>query len=400
MESFRPGWITLRPGVGQGKGLNYVLGGWARVLLLLGLASYTCGSLPAYGTVTTVSVQSPKLSSGKMNRVTSPVHFLVTAESDVDVTGYVIYVDGQNVYQNSSPSVDAWVLLPPTSKHSVYVKVWDSSGYALSTATYSINVTAVAKVIPPATATRITGIDNPAQFTWTVDNNNGVGGQCNDGSIGSFTNGSDPNTQNSPDFDSNGQHFIVTSKCQYDDSLFYWKNPNGSEPASTNFLWDFWFYIPTTTRSNTVQALEFDLFQAVKLSDGVHEFMFGSQCNYATNQWQFWLPYNGGLTWVNSGLSPCQFSSGTWHHATYFLQRVAASGYQEIPGSFGPSSDFNIDLRFGSLTIDGNVTYLGGLSYSTKPNWSPVMGFQHQLDSAATGVTIEEYVDEESLTVW
>ena len=362
------------------------------VLLLIGLVN-----LPALATVTAVNIQSPSLSAKGTTDVTSPVHFVVTAESDSDITGYVIYVGGKNVYQNFQPSLDAWVLLPAGTSHSLHIKAWDSSGSSLSTATYSIKATVAAPPIPPTSATRVPNIDNLSN--WTVDNNNGVGGQCNDGSMGSFDNSLDPRTDNSPDYDREGQHFIVTSKCQYDDSLFYWKNSD-SEAASTNYLWDFWLYIPTTTESSNVQALEFDLFHAVQLSDGVHEFMFGSQCNYATNQWQLWLPDNGGLTWVNADLPSCQFFSGVWHHATYFYQRVTSSGYQKIPATFNSSSDTNADVRFGTLTIDGNTMYLGELSYSTKTQWSPVLGIQHQLDTAASGVTIEEYVDEESLTTW
>jgi hypothetical protein len=51
---------------------------------------------------------------------------------------------------------------------------------------------------------------------------------------------------------------------------------------------------------------------------------------------------------------------------------------------------------------DGVTTYLGQLSYSTIPSpaWSPVIGLQHQLDSAASGVTIEEYLDKESAPSW
>jgi hypothetical protein len=298
-------------------------------------------------------------------------------------------------------AVDAWVVVAPGA-HSVYLKAWDSSGSVFSTATYDINVSGFAPPTPPTVAVRAMHV---AQDTgWVVDNNSGVGGQCNDGSIGPFSSLSDPNTSNSPDFPRTGQHFELTSKCQYDDSLFYWKDERKPYPyaGDTNFLWDFWFYIPTTTQPGSIQALEFDFFQALQLSDGVHEFMFGSQCNYASNQWQLWLPKNGGLTWVNAGLSPCQFSSGAWHHATYFLQRVTAAGYQKIPATFSPTSDTNKSVRFGTLTIDGNTIYLGDLSNSTIPNpqWSPVLGVQHQLDSRVAGVTLEEYVTKESVTAW
>jgi len=110
----------------------------------------------------------------------------------------------------------------------------------------------------------------------------------------------------------------------------------------------------------------------------------------------------GGLDWVNAGISPCKFSTGSWHHATYFLQRVTPSGYQEIPKSFNPASDRNTSLRYGTLTIDGHSAYLGAVAWSTipKPAWSSVLGVQHQLDSATAGAIIEEYVDGESLIAW
>ena len=356
----------------------------------------------AQAAVTSVSVQSPSLSTNNTAAVTTPVHFEATANSDLRITGFVVYIDGTNAYRNLSPSLDAWVVLPPGQTHSLWITAWDSSGNHLSTATYSIRAVAVATPAPPIYAAHMRHIDKPALFSWTVDNQNDVGGQCNHGSIEQFRQNSDPNTNDSPDFDGNGQHFVVRSQCTYDDSLFYWKNPVDPRANHVNLLWDFWFYIPTTTRKEMLQALEFDFFQAVSLSDGVHEFMFGSQCNYATNQWQLWLPDNGQLTWVNAGLSPCQFSAGTWHHATYFLQRVTSAGYQDIPRHFSPSSDSNTYLRFGTLSIDGVTAYLGQLAYSTIPNpaWSPVLGVQHQLDSAMSGVTIEEFVDKESVTTW
>ena len=369
------------------------------VALLMSIAPFLWGGSPAFAVVTAVSVQAPDLASGTSN-LASPVHFQATAESDVDITGYVVYVDNQIAYRNFLRQLDAWVVVAPGT-HSVYIKAWDSNGSLLSTPTYEISVTNFAPPTPPSLAARELHI---AESSWVVDNNPGVGGNCNDGSIGTFLSLSDPNTSNSPDYPRSGQLFTVTSKCQYDDSLFYRKDMRNPSPyaGDTNFLWDFWFYLPTAMPAGGIQALEFDFFQAVQMNDGVHEFMFGSQCDYATSQWQNWLPNNGGLTWVNVGLSPCQFSSGSWHHATYFLQRVTPGGYQEIPANINSSSDTNTSLRFGTLTIDGNTMYLGGLSNSTIPNpkWSPVLGVQHQLDSAQAGVTIEEYVDKESVIAW
>jgi hypothetical protein len=321
-----------------------------------------------------------------------------TAEDTAPITGYVVYVDGQNVYQNYAASVDAWITIP-NGYHTIYVKAWDAATNG-STATYGINIAGFAPPTPPTRAHRFLNIDNAS---WTVDNNPDVGGNCNDGSLGTFSSKSNPNSHNAPANDGLGQHFILNSRCTYDDSLFYWKyNSSTNFSGDTNFLWEFWFYLPTTTQLSTMQALEFDLFQAIPMSDGVHEFMFGSQCNYLSNQWQFWLPQGASLTWVDSNISPCRFSTGSWHHAIYFLQRVTPSGYQQIPKTFTSTADKNTSLRFGTLTIDGQTAYLGGVAWSTIPSpaWSTVLGVQHQLDSAASGVTIEQYTDRESLTSW
>jgi hypothetical protein len=87
---------------------------------------------------------------------------------------------------------------------------------------------------------------------------------------------------------------------------------------------------------------------------------------------------------------------------SYFLQRVTASGYQKGRGSAQSPGDTNTHLRFGTLTLDGTTMYLGAVSNSTipYPAWSPVLGVQHQLDTAAAGVTIEQYVSRETVTAW
>jgi hypothetical protein len=362
------------------------------------IALCVCWQALAFATVASISVQSPSLNPSATTNLTSPVHFEATAEDVATITGYIVYVDNQIVFRNFSTALDAWVVLAPGA-HTVYIKAWDSSSNG-SSAVYQINVNAFAPPVPPSGATRIVNID---RSTWTVDNNPGVGGLCNDGFIGSYASTSDPNTANSPG-STFGQHFLLTSRCQYDDTLFYKKYTQNPSPYAkdTNFLWDFWFYVPTTTQANTVQALEFDLFQAVQLPDGVHEFMFGTQCNFASNHWQLWLPAGGRLSWVNAGASGCRFSTGRWHHVTYFFQRSTPGGYQQIPNTFTSTTDINTWLRFGTLTVDGHSVYLGNLAFSTIPSpaWSPVLGVQHQLDSSMAGATIEEYVHQESLTAW
>ena len=357
-----------------------------------------CG-VAARAEVSSVSIQSPNLTPAGTTNLISPIHLQATAEDSAVVTGYVVYVDNVNVFRNFSPSVDAWITLPP-GKHSLMVKAWDTHS-SLATQTFAIAVIGFAPPTPPVHASRFLNIDHG---TWTVDNSPPVGGECNHGSIAPFPSNADPNTNNLPTFDGRGQHFVLASGCNYDDSLFYRKYTKAPNRLAThtNFLWDFWFYIPTSTSNSAIQALEHDLFQAVPLSDGAHEFMFGSQCNYVTNQWQIWLPQGNKLSWANAGISPCRVSTGTWHHVTYFLQRVTANGYQEIPQKFSPGNDRNSSVRYCTLTIDGQTAHLDGVAWSTipKPAWQTVLGVQHQLDSAVAGAIIEEYVDGESLIAW
>lgn len=81
---------------------------------------------------------------------------------------------------------------------------------------------------------------------------------------------------------------------------------------------------------------------------------------------------------------------------------IELTGYPVIPSSLSSSTDTNSYLRFGTVTIDGVTTYFGDTVASTipQPAWSPVLGVQHQLDSAASGITINEYVTQESVTSW
>jgi hypothetical protein len=178
--------------------------------VLTAILTTICFALPANATVTAVNIQAPALNAQNVVNVASPVHFEATAESSYAITGFVVYVDHENVYQNHSPSLDAWIALPPATTHTVYVTAWDSNNSLLSTSTYSINVTAAASPVAPPAAFRKLHVDGG---TWTVDNDPGVGGDCNSGSIGVYNHSFDPNTANSPDSKGVGQHFVVTSKC-------------------------------------------------------------------------------------------------------------------------------------------------------------------------------------------
>jgi hypothetical protein len=79
---------------------------------------------------------------------------------------------------------------------------------------------------------------------------------------------------------------------------------------------------------------------------------------------------------------------------------VTASGYRAGPGGAQSAGDTNTYLRFGTLTLDGTTRYRA--PYRT-PRFRTRRGrrcwVQHQLDTAAAGVTTEQYVTRETVTV-
>ncbi|MGA7217070.1 MAG: hypothetical protein WBX38_02080 [Candidatus Sulfotelmatobacter sp.] len=207
-----------------------------------------------------------------------------------------------------------------------------------------------------------------------------AGAPCDSGTIVTpWTSSSNPNTANAPD-PTGGQHFDQSNaSCPSDEdnTLFAWKDDPDASNALTNFLWDFWFYVPTSTNPNNIQALESDLFMAVKMEDGdVHEFMFGSQCYYdgtakgaGYDTWEFAYPQSN--EWTDSPGYSCQptrpesstvqyFTEGEWHHATYYYQRVTPNGsspaYQNIVGS--PSSSNGYKYGRAIWHVDNRRLYL------------------------------------------
>jgi hypothetical protein len=187
--------------------------------------------------------------------------------------------------------------------------------------------------------------------------------------------------------------------------------------ARTNFLWDYWFYVPNSTSPANVQALESDMFIALPIGSAVYEFMFGTQCNYngtsPADYWEFAWPQDNDWSQTNFSCQPpfgstkSAFGLGQWHHATLFVQRVTTNNgsvppYQEIVNNPSSSNDPNTQGMYGTLTIDGYTTYLGYVTNAETPNWSPVLGVQHQLDmpSSAGSNQIDEYVDHETLWTW
>jgi hypothetical protein len=352
----------------------------------------------------TVTVTSPAAGS----TVASPVHFAASGTTPNTMTGWVVYADGNNMYQVDSPTLDAWVILP-FGTHSMIVRGWDSTG-AFGSSTFTLTASGTVIPTPPTGATVVSNIDDD---TSTPTYHSGWGNCGTPACSGSHDTNetlsflqNQPSPVKSPSTDS--AQLIITGGA-FDDGLWWHKLGPGLD-HDRNYLWDFWFYIPSD--STHIQATEFDFFQyhAGKDSTGaaqLQRLMYGTQCDYAASPSPVWDSWNDVLQkWIpavqnnDNGANPnptgtplgcSKWTTNTWHHLQYFVQR-------QYDGS----------LLYGNVTVDGTTTqwnikapYKVSTTCSlTDPN-CPVTGTQYQLDiNGVANSTLREFLDLITVTAW
>ena len=139
------------------------------------------GGTSATPTGTTVTLVSPAPGSS----VSSPAAFQASATSPNGISGWVIYVDGNNAYQvdNYSNSLNASVPLA-AGNHSVMIRAWDRiSGFgssqtfniqvgSSSTGTSTGSATTVSVQSPPPGAT----VSSPVNFQASANSPHGISG--------------------------------------------------------------------------------------------------------------------------------------------------------------------------------------------------------------------------------
>lgn len=159
----------------------------------------------------------------------------------------------------------------------------------------------------------------------------------------------------------------------YADAL--WWDKLGANDEATNFVFDFWLNVGSTT--DKAQALEFDTFQ---FNQGV-EYMFGTQCDYGSGTWDVWNVRH----WAHTTVPCVPFEPGTWYHIVWTFHRT-------------PDGEQHYD----TLAINDTVHQVG-VSYPSAPlpqGWTDNLGVQFQMDIGSESASMEEWVDEVTLTVW
>ena len=185
-----------------------------------------------------------------------------------------------------------------------------------------------------------------------------------------------------PSVDGASRDFYING-AGYTNGLWWYKlGPNN---AASTFSWDFWLNVSSGTQY--AQTVEFDIFQFISGS----EFMFGTQCNYASGTWDVW---NAALNvWVHSAVACTRFKPNTWYRLTFNVHRTP-DNYEHYD-SLTIAQYNNRGKLVSKSTYQFNQVLPAG---QTPPGWGDNLGVQFQMDIGSTGTTMEEWVDEVNLT--
>jgi hypothetical protein len=218
-----------------------------------------------------------------------------------------------------------------------------------------------------------------------VDNGTVGWGSCVD-CAGGNNNASISSTpfQSRPSLDGGSRDFYITGSA-YSNGLWWYKV--GPNDAASNFKFDFWMNVNSNTHG--AQAMEFDTFQFL---NGL-EFMFGTQCNYSSGTWDVWNA--AGSAWVHSAVPCKQFSQNYWYHVTFNYHRTN-DNYEHYDSLTIAQYTMKGKLQ-SSQTYNFNMAYLAG---PLPTGWGDNLGVQFQMDIGPNGTSMEEWVDEVTLTAW
>ena len=301
----------------------------------------------------------------------SPVHFVASATSTHPVTAMRIYVDNVSVFLNSASSLNTSVAMS-AGTHSVVVQAWDSTGAVFKTPLSVI----VGSGTPAPTPTPTGGLPAPpagAVVKANIDQMTGwesctvCAGANAAGPVATY---SMIANQASPSLDGLAAKFSISGSTPYSDAL-WWKQLGGADFA-TNLKYDVDFYI---TNPGVAQALEFDNNQ----SNGVHKFIYGTQCNIKAGHWDVWG--NAAGNWISTGIACSAPTAFVWHHLTWEFQRTATN------------------VIFVGFTYDG-VTHYVNRSYPARGSGVHEMNVAFQMDGDFAMHAYSTWLDKVTLTYW
>jgi len=316
-----------------------------------------------------VTVSSPAAGSTSG----SPVHFVASATSANPVTAMRIYVDNVSVYLVSASKLDTLVTMSAGS-HFVVVQAWDSTGAVFKTPlTLSVSGSSPTPTPTPAPVAALPAPPSTAVVKSNIDQMTGwasctvCAGANAAGPVATY---SMVENQASPSLDGASAKFSISGTTPYSDAL-WWKQL-GAADSATHLKYDVDFYI---TNPGVSQALEFDNNQ----SNGVHKFIYGTQCNIKGNHWDVWG--NAAGNWISTGIACSAPPAFVWHHLTWEFQRTTTN------------------VIFVGFTYDG-VTHYVNRSYPARSSTVHEMNVAFQMDGDFAMHAYSTWLDKVTLTYW
>lgn len=297
----------------------------------------------------------------------SPIHFAANATSGNPITGWVIYVDSNNVYSSGGSSINTNVNMNQ-GNHNIVIRAWDSTG-AYGSYYGTVNVTGGngggGLPNPPSNAVWFNDIQRASGWNWCHDP--GCAGGSGQGSYWMAQ------WQGNPSM--SGQSMEFYNSGVWANAL--WWHKFGGYNWAHNFLWDFWVYVDGNS-SWATQALEYDVFQFA----GGYSYMMGTQCDKGAGVWDVWDAASGH--WVYTGVQCHGFSPNSWHHIQWYITTNSGSH----------------TYNYVTLVVDGNGSAINQTHNARWSGWDQNVGVQWQLDVNATGAGYHEWVDKAKLAIW
>lgn len=180
--------------------------------------------------------------------------------------------------------------------------------------------------------------------------------------------------QTSPSLSGASTEFFISGQ-PYSDVLFWRKL--GAQDWATHYNFDFWVYLDQA--SWYAEALEYDFFQFANQ----REYMFGSQCHYATGHWDIWNQATSH--WIQTPLPCRKLAPNAWHHIVWQYHRTS-----------------DTLMHYDWLAVDGAWYPLNWTEPSSAmpSGWTDNLGVQWQLDTAASPLAFHEWVDKVNVKIW
>lgn len=318
-----------------------------------------------------ITVSSPENGSS----VSSPFSLVASASScsgqAISSLGYSLDNSSDTTIVNGT-SVNTHVTAA-AGGHTVHVKSWGKSGASCSDS-LSITVAGTTAssdaVAAPSSATVVSSVQ--ALSGWTATKDTAMSGSAS-GSTSVVT---------SPTLSGHSRKFSESWSGSGGErySLSF-----GDDRTSTNFLYDGWVYIASS--SGSIANIEMDLNQTMPSGNTV---IFGFQCDGYNGTWDY--SENTGTTakpvgkWVNTSVAcnPASWSRNAWHHVQIEYSRAASGG----------------NITYKSVTLDGTTHTINKTAFAARSlGWGSSIVTNFQIDGRGSG-SATVYLDKLVVSRW